>query len=134
MPRPPSRYPTELELEILKILWRDGALPTSAVRDKLADVGRDLAHTSVITTLNVMTDKGYLSRKKDGKSFRFRARVREHTVSKGMVGDLVDRVFDGSASALMLRLVESRDMSADDIAKLEALVDKLKRSDAQDND
>lgn len=127
MPRPPSRYPTEHELEILKIIWRHGALSASAVRDKLAEEsGRDLAHTSVITTLNVMTDKGYLSRKKDGKSFRFRARVRENTISKGMVGDLVDRVFGGSAGAMMLNLVESQNLSAEELNQLDELVRNLK--------
>ncbi len=127
MSRPASRYPTELELEILKIIWRHGALPTSSVRDKLAEeTGRDLAHTSVITTLNVMTDKGYLARKKDGKSFRFRARVRENTISKGMVGDLLDRVFDGSAAAMMLNLVESQGLSPDDLNELDELLRNLK--------
>lgn len=127
MARPPSRYPTELELLILKILWRDGALPTTTIREKLAqEHGRDLAPTSVITTLNVMKGKGYLARKRDGKSYVFRARVREHTVTKGMIGDLVDRVFDGSATAMMLRLVESRDLGPDELDRLENLVRELK--------
>jgi len=130
MPRNPSRYPTELELEILKILWHHGPMPTGSIREKLArEAGRDLAPTSVITTLNVMKDKGYVSRKRDGKSYVFRARVREHTVSKGMIGDLVDRVFDGSASALMLRLVESRGVSPQEIEQLEQLVRDLKDND-----
>jgi predicted transcriptional regulator len=128
MPRPPSRYPTELELEILKLIWRDGSLPAADVRDKLADeIGRDLAHTSVITTLNVMTDKGYLSRKRNGKSFLFRAKVRENTISRGMIGDLVDRVFDGSAAAMMLKLIESRNITSDELQEVEKLVSELKQ-------
>lgn len=128
MPRPPARYPTDLELDILKILWREGTLATSAVRDKLAEeAGRDLAPTSVITTLNVMTDKGYLTRKRDGKRCLFRARVRENTISKGMVGDLVERVFDGSAGAMMLNLVEHQKLTPNDLSDLENLVKQLKQ-------
>lgn len=128
MPRPPARYPTDLELDILKILWREGTLATSTVRERLAkEAGRDLAPTSVITTLNVMTDKGYLTRKRDGKRCLFRARVRENTISKGMVGDLVERVFDGSARAMMLNLVEHQKLTPDDLSELENLVKQLKK-------
>lgn len=128
MPRPASRYPTELELAILKVLWQHGPLPTAGVRDRLAENGRDLAHTSVITTLNVMTDKGYLTRKRKGRSFIFRPKVREQTISKGMIGDLVDRVFDGSASAMMLRLVESQNISPEELDRLEQMVQALKNN------
>lgn len=134
MPRPRSRYPTELELEILKILWREGTLATSAVRDKLAEeTGRDLAPTSVITTLNVMVKKGYLSRRREGKSCLFRARVRENTISKGMIGDLVDRVFDGSAEAMMLKLIESRNITSDELDRVEELVRELKKKSDTSN-
>lgn len=133
MPRPPARYPTGLELDILKILWREGMLATSAVRDKLAEeVGRDLAPTSVITTLNVMTKKGYLTRKREGKACHFRARVRENTISKGMVGDLVERVFDGSAGAMMLNLIKNQNLTPDDLSELESLVQQLKQQAGED--
>lgn len=128
MPRPPARYLTDLEPGIPKILWREGTLATSAVRDKLAEeAGRDLAPTSVITTLNVMTRKGYLTRKREGKACHFHARVLENTISKGMVGDLVGRVFDGSASAMMLNLVEHQKLTPDDLSDLESLLKQLKR-------
>ena len=127
MPRPPARYPTELELTILKILWEDGQLSTSAVRDRLAErAQRDLAPTTVITTLNVMTRKGYLTRERVGKACYFRARVRETTVSKGMVGDLVQRVFGGSPGAMMLNLIENQKFSPQDLGELEAAVRRLK--------
>lgn len=127
MARPAARYPTELELDILKILWREGTLSTSVVRDMLAEqVGRDLAPTTVITTLNVMTRKGYLSRTRKGKACLFRPRVREHTVSKGMVGDLVERVFEGSASAMMLKLIESQKLSEQELDEVESLIQNLR--------
>lgn len=86
-----TQYPTELELMILKILWEEYPLPVRDVRSRLAGQGRDLAHTSVITTLNTMCDKKQLSRKKDGKAFLFSPRIKQDHVSQSMLGDIVDR-------------------------------------------
>ena len=60
MVRPPSSSPTELELLILKVLWRKSPQTVREVREALANSRRKLAHTSVITTLNVMVRKKYL--------------------------------------------------------------------------
>ena len=119
-----GQHPTELELKILKILWEESPLPVREVRARLADQGRELAHTSVITTLNTMCDKRQLSRKKDGKAFLFSPRVKEDTVSQTMLGDLVERLFDGSATSLMLSLFDRSDIDADEVIELRGLLDK----------
>jgi predicted transcriptional regulator len=127
MPRPTSEHPTELELLILKILWEEAPLPVRDVRKRLAARGRKLAHTSVITTLGTMFDKRYVTRSQQGNAFYFSARVHEEDVSRRMLGDLVNRVFDGSAAAVMLRLFECSDIDADDLKELKKLVSqKLK--------
>jgi len=69
MSRPVSPQPTELELMILKVLWRRSPQAVSEVREALAAEDRPLAHTSVITTLNTMVRKKYLTRVKEGKAF-----------------------------------------------------------------
>lgn len=126
MGRPPSRYPTELELTILKLLWREGPLPALKVRDLLADEAEhDIAVTSVITTMNTMVEKGYLSRERAGRAFVYTAEAEEKAVSKGILRDVVDRVFDGSASALMLHLIEDRNITASERQELEAMVERL---------
>ena len=124
MTEPTSSRPTELELLILKVLWDESPLPVREVRKRLAAVGRDLAHTSVITTLNTMCEKRQLRRKKDGKAFLFSAKVKEEAVSQSMLGDIVERVFDGSASALMLSLFDRADIDADEVRELRKLLDK----------
>ena len=119
-----SQRPTELELMILKILWEESPLPVREVRSRLADNGRELAHTSVITTLNTMCDKEQLCRKKDGKAFLFSPRIEQDCVSQSMLGDLVERVFDGSATALMLSLFDRSDIDADEVKELRRLLDQ----------
>jgi len=123
MPRPSSRHPTELELEILKVLWRDGPAPVRHVRDALSAF-RDLAYTSVTTIMNIMVRKGYLRRTKEGGRYVYSARVTERSTSRKMLSDLVDRVFDGSAVAVMLNLLETADV---DEAELKQLREIIKR-------
>ena len=72
MVRPSAEQPTELELQFLKILWEKSPQPVREIRDALAKLGRDIVHTSVITTLNTMVKKRILTRKKDGKAFLLR--------------------------------------------------------------
>jgi len=123
MARPSSRYPTELELEILKVLWRDGPAPVRDVRDALAGF-RELAYTSVMTIMNIMTRKGYLTRAKQGGRYVYSTKITEKSISRKMLGDLVDRVFDGSAVAVMLNLLETSDV---DEAELKQLREMIKR-------
>ena len=127
MPRPASRHPTELELEILKILWEQGPLPTRDIRDALAlgEAARDLAHTSVITILNIMVDKGYLDRTKSGGAYTFTPLVKREDVSGGMLDDLVERVFSGSAASLLLSLLERADLDDEEIRRLRAMIRRL---------
>jgi predicted transcriptional regulator len=129
MGRPGSDYPTELELQILKILWRRAPLPVRDIRQELADQGRNLAHTSVITTLNIMVRKGYLKRAKQLNAFLFQPRVTRAGISKGMLRDIVNRVFDGSAKDVMLTLLEASDVDANELKEIRRFIDRQARGE-----
>ena len=127
MGRPASEKPTELELQFLKILWQDSPQPVRQIREALAAAGRDIAHTSVITTLNTMVDKGYLSRVQEGKAYLFSPLMSQTEVSQQMLGDIVERVFDGSASAVMLSLFECSDIDDEELKALRRLLNQKTR-------
>ena len=122
MVRPKLEHPTKLELQILKLLWERSPLPVREVRQALAEAGREIAHTSVITTLNAMTGKKYLRRTKRGNACLFAPSVTREEVQGGMLSDLVDRVFDGSAKEVVLGLFDSGELDADDLKELKALI------------
>ncbi|MCA9074841.1 MAG: BlaI/MecI/CopY family transcriptional regulator [Planctomycetaceae bacterium] len=124
MARHGSEHPTKLELEILKVLWDEAPLPVRDVRARLDEQGRTLSHSSVITMLNIMVDKGYLKRKKQGKSFFFSPKVEQDSIAGGMMDDLLSRVFDGSPSALVLNLIETADLDAGELAELRKLINR----------
>ena len=129
MPRPPSQHPTELELEILKALWRLGPSNVRAVRDALAagSPPRDLAYTSVMTVMTIMARKRYLTRRKGDGGYVYEAQVaRESTVGR-MLRDVVDRAFSGSTGAAVLNLLNASDVTPDELRQLRDLIDQKER-------
>jgi predicted transcriptional regulator len=129
MARPASKYPTELELQILKVLWQQSPLLARDVQAALARDGRDLAKTSIITTLNTMVVKKYLTRSKQANMYLFTPRITESEVGDRVLGDVVDRVFDGSTSAVLLKLFDVKDINGDELKELRRIIDrKLKNA------
>jgi predicted transcriptional regulator len=123
MARSESEHPTELELAILKVLWDESPLPVREVRARLAaEAGRPLAHSSVVTMLNIMHRKGFVRRRKEGTAFLFSPKEQRERVTGRMAADLLSKVFDGSPSALVLNLLESTDVDAEELAQLRALI------------
>ncbi|TWU37856.1 Transcriptional regulator BlaI [Novipirellula aureliae] len=131
MARKKSKHPTALELEILKILWVKAPRTVREVRETMLASGRELAHTSLITTLNVMFDKGFVKRTtaKESRGYAFSPKVSRADVSQGMVGDLVERVFEGSASALLLSLLENEQLDDADHAELRRAINRYRRGE-----
>ncbi len=125
MARSESAHPTELELEILKVLWDESPLPVREVRARLeAEADRPLAHSSVITMLNIMHRKGFLRRQKRGNAFLFSPKVEKNRVTGRMMGDLLTRAFDGSLSAMVLNLIETADLDSDELTELRGLISR----------
>ena len=129
MPRPRSQFPTELELEILKALWRLGPSPVRAVRDALAAAPepRDLAYTSVMTVMAIMAKKRYVSRRKVDGGYVYSARVARESTAGRMLRDVVDRAFSGSAGAAALNLLNAADVTPDELRQLRELIDAKER-------
>ena len=121
MPRPASKHPTELELAILKILWKQSPVSIREVREALAGF-RKLAYTSVMTIMNIMTRKKYLERTKKGKTFTYSPLVSETETTRNMLSDMVERLFDGSAATAMLNLLETSDIDEDELIELKKLI------------
>jgi len=121
MARPASQHPTDGELEILRVLWEYKTATLGQVCQALR-ADRDVATTTVATMLGVMLDKGLVRRKKTARGHKWSAAVTHAAAAKGMVGKLVDTVFDGSASRLVAHLVEGGKLSHDELAELRTLI------------
>lgn len=122
MARPASEHPTDGELEILRVLWDLKSATLGQVCQALR-ADRDVATTTVATMLGVMFDKGLVRRKKGPRGNLWAAAVTHDTAAKGMVGKLVDGIFDGSASRLVAHLVEGGKLSAAELTELREFLD-----------
>ncbi len=123
MPRSSSKNPTELELEILKVLWRLGPATVRQIRDELAAV-RDLAYTTVMTMMTIMDTKGYVKRVKDGRSFIYEATYQEQKASRNMLQDVVDRLFGGSTKAVMQHLLETSELDDEELNQIRQIINR----------
>lgn len=122
MPRPRSEHPTPGELEVLQVIWRHGPCTVRQVLEQLQQT-RPRAYTSVMSLLNVMTDKRLLRRKPAGKAFLYSAAVQEQPTLRRMVGDLVERVFRGSPRLLVAHALEQTDPSPHELDEMQRLID-----------
>ena len=123
MPRPPSTHPTDVELEILQVLWAAGPTALSAVCETLRQE-REVAATTVATMLRVMSDKNLVKRTGSGRGATWAAAVTQAKTERGMVSKLVDRVFDGAADRLAAHLVEDGRLTEKQLADLRRLIDR----------
>ena len=126
MARPASRHPTDAELEILNILWSKGGGTLREVHDALQPL-RDTGLTTTLKTLQIMTAKGLVARDRSGFPSRYTAAVREEATRTGMLRGLVRKVFGGSTRKMLVRAVQERGLSDEDLKELRRLIDGVRR-------
>lgn len=129
MARPKAEQPTPAELEVLKVVW-DRQGPTT-VREVLEALDRSggpaRAYTTVMSLMNVMTDKGLLLREAQGRAFAYRASVPRDQTLRSVVGETLQRAFSGSASLLVAHLLDQSRPSVEELDQIRALLDDHER-------
>jgi len=121
--RPPSVHPTDVELEILKILWDGGPAELGGVCAALRS-RRPVANTTVATMLKVMLDKGLVARDRGPRGYQWSAIVSRKAATTGLLGKLLDRAFDGSARRLVAHLIETDRLDDDERDAIRHLLDQ----------
>jgi len=117
MARPRHKNPTPAELEVLQIIWEHGPCTVREVMNLLSPK-RSRAYTSVMSLMSVMADKGMLRQKAEGKAFIYSAKVSQNKTQSRMLGDLLNRAFDGSASALVAHLLRETELSIEEMDEI----------------
>jgi len=115
--------PTASELEILRVLWERGP---STVREVHAELRqkKDLGYTTVLKLLQIMTAKGSVRRNEDQRAHVYEACQPATETKRQLVGDVLQRVFQGSASELMIHALEGRRTSKKELEELRRLLDE----------
>ena len=104
MVRPRAKDLTERELQVMHVFWQQEAATAQEARDQLNEDGLDLAYTTVANLIRILVEKGFLETTNEQRPFLYRAVRSFHDVSQSFVGDLVNRVFQGSREQLLVQL------------------------------
>ncbi len=116
--------PTDAELEILKVLWHRGASTVREVHDVL-NASRPTGYTTVLKLLQIMSEKGLVSRDEGQRAHVYEARLAQEQTERQMVGDLLERVFDGSASKLVMQALATKKTSARELTAIRQLLSEF---------
>lgn len=129
MVRPRAEQPTPGELELLKVFWEHNGPAT--VRDILEVVNQESAspraYTSVMSLLNVMTEKGLLRRTPQGRAFVYEPVLPREQTLRSMLGETLNRAYSGSASLLVAHLLDQSEPSAHELDHIRTLLDEYER-------
>lgn len=121
MPPKKSNTLTEAELRLMKLLWRRGE---AAVTDLVADLpeGEQLAYNSVLTTIRILEQKGYVDHRQEGRAFIYRPCIAEQEASRSEVRRVLSRFFGNSREQLLLSLLGDEEISAEEMQRLKDAV------------
>jgi predicted transcriptional regulator len=119
--------PTNAELAILRVLWQHGPSTVRAVHTALREGGAEpVGYTTVLKLLQIMTEKGLVTRDVSARTHVYAAAASEATTRGRLVSDLIDRAFGGSSLALVLQALSTTPASPAELAQIRQLLDELK--------
>jgi predicted transcriptional regulator len=121
MPPKRSNTLTEAELRLMKLLWARGE---SAISDLVAAMpqGETLAYTSVLTTVRILEQKGYVRHRQQGRAFLYSTRVEEREAGKSEIRQMMQRFFGNSRERLLLSLLGDDEIDADELRRLKEAI------------
>ncbi len=123
MNQEPLQKPTVSELEILRVLWARGPSTVREVHEQLSEK-KALGYTTVLKLLQIMTAKGTVRRNEEQRAHVYEACQPATETKRQLVGDVLQRVFEGSASELMIHALEGRRTSKKELDELRRLLDE----------
>jgi len=119
--------PTASELEILHVLWERGPSTVREVHETLS-AHRPIGYTSVLKLMQIMTAKGTVRRDEQQRAHVYQAVQPAEKTKRQLALDVLQRVFDGSASELMMHALNGRKTSKEEVVELRRLLDEYERN------
>lgn len=116
--------PTDKELEILKIVWENGAVSVKSVHEWMGGDTMN-GYTTILKLMQIMHEKGHLTREKSGKLHLYKAMATQENTQQQMIDRMIDTVFRGSAAKLVLSALGNRKSSKSELKAIREYLDKL---------
>jgi predicted transcriptional regulator len=127
MARRPSPTLTDAELRPMEVLWERGP---STVSDVVSALPQELglSYSTVLTTLRILEQKGYVQHTKEGQAYVYHAVIDQNQAQKKVLKHILSRFFDNSPELLVLRVLETEKLDAEDLQRIRELIKKGENS------
>ena len=122
MPPRRSNTLTEAELRLMKILWRSGECAVTDLVNAIQADETTLAYNSVLTTVRILEQKGYVDHRQEGRAFIYRPRVSEEEASRSEVSHMLSRFFGNSREQLLLSLLGDGEITEMELDRLKGAI------------
>ena len=123
-----SPKPTETELRILNVLWKNGPSTVRSVLAALNNDGRgEVGYTTALKMMQIMTEKGLVERDESQRPQVYTPKLRQEQTQRQFVRDMLERVFGGSKRQLVMQALSSDETSETELAEIERMLDKIER-------
>ena len=113
--------PTDAEIQILRVIWQRGPSTVREIHEQLSQ-DHHILYTTALKLLQIMTEKGLVERDESQRAHIYSARLTQQRAQRMLLGDLLERAFDGSAAALVMQALSSRKTSAAELAEIRQLL------------
>jgi BlaI family penicillinase repressor len=121
MSRKTLNPPTKAEIRILQVLWRFGPRTVRRVYEELGEAG----YTSVLKIMQIMLEKGLLSRNDDNRTHVYAAAVPEAEAKRGLVQELMEKAFGGSSKDLIVQALSAKKASAEELLEIKKMIEEM---------
>ena len=118
--------PTDAELDILRVLWERGTCTVREVQEALNET-KPTGYTTVLKLMQIMTDKGLVRRDEQQRAHVYEAQLPQEQTQRQLDSDLVERVFNGSASGLVMQALAGKKTSASELSEIRRILDEVER-------
>ena len=128
MSKPNKQQPTASELAVLQLLWDRGPLSVKEIHEALS-TEKEIVYTTVLKTMQVMLDRGFLERESLGRKHIYSAAIAREATQNQLLDTFLQRTFGGSAKQLVMRALGNYRATKTDIEELKAMIDKLEKEE-----
>ena len=116
--------PTDSELAILQELWKRGPSTVKVIHEALS-AARDIGYTTALKLMQIMHEKGLLTREREGKTHIYQPAVSQEKIQNQLLNKLVDTAFQGSAMKLIMQALGNQNTSTDELTQIKSFIEKL---------
>lgn len=122
--------PTDAELEILNVLWQRGACTVRDVHEAISRNKPATGYTTVLKLMQIMAEKELVRRDESQRAHVYEARLAQEQTQRQLIGDLLERAFDGSATKLVMQALSARKASAEELSTIREMLDEFERGES----